>query len=163
MATFNGETLVITLDSGVTDISVQDDLYEAWKDWMLASPLNRKYPPAFRTIGGDPLSPVINAGAYFFLQNDLGWRIKPPEEDITIYLSGNLAAEDSSIDMFIPTTGTFTTALIGLQPVTQIAGGGATAAEVADAVWDEQLSEHTTTGSTGKQLQDIPTEQIFVI
>lgn len=32
--------------------------------------------------------------------------------------------------------------------------GGATAAEIADAVWDETKSSHTTAGTFGKSLQD---------
>lgn len=35
--------------------------------------------------------------------------------------------------------------------------GGASATEIADAVWDEVLSSHTTTGTTGKTLKDIKT------
>jgi len=115
--TFNGETLTITLESGITEVDVQENLYEEWKIWMLSG--NMRYPAAFRTIGGDPLSAIINAGSYFFLQNNLGWRIKPPEEDITVYLTGNLAVEDTSLPAFIPTIGTFTAAILGLQPVTQ--------------------------------------------
>ena len=119
MPTFNGDTLTITLDSGVTEVDVVNDVYKAWKDWMLASPLNRKYPQAFVSDGGNPLSSIINQGSYIFLQNDAGWRIKPPEEDITVYLTGNLAVADTTLPAFVPTDGTFTAAIIGLQPITQ--------------------------------------------
>jgi hypothetical protein len=117
--TFDGTTTTITLESGITEIDIVDDIYSAWKDWMLASPLNRKYPQAFRSDGGSPLSSIINQGSYIFLNNTAGWRIKPPEEDITIYLTGNLAVEDTSLPAFIPTTGDYTAAILGLQPVTQ--------------------------------------------
>lgn len=118
MPTFDGDNLVIILDSGITTVDVEADLYSEWKEWFLLSN-NSKYPPAFRTSGGDPLTPGIDAGAYFFLRNDLGWRIRPPEENITIYIVGNLAPEDSELDVLIPTTGAFTTAIFGLQPITQ--------------------------------------------
>ncbi len=114
---FDGPTKTITLSSGETQVAA-GDIYSRWKDWVALSD-NAKYLPAFRTIGGDPLSAIINAGSYFFLRNDLGWRMKPPEEDITIYLSGNFVAQDSLIDAIIPTTGAFTASIIGLQPVTQ--------------------------------------------
>jgi hypothetical protein len=84
---FDGDNLLITLDSGITEVDVVDDLYRAWKDWMLETPLNRRYPQAFVSDGGNPLTAVINQGSYIFLQNQYGWRIKPPEEDITIYLT----------------------------------------------------------------------------
>lgn len=118
MPTFDGENLIITLDSE-SNISWVDDVYSPWKDWMLSSPLNRRYPEAFRSSGGDPLNTLLNQGAYIFLQNQYGWRIKPPEEDITIWAVGNLAAEDSSIASFLPTTGGYTTQVLGLQPITQ--------------------------------------------
>lgn len=118
MPTFDGENLIITLDSGITTVDVEIDLYSEWKEWILLS-TNSKYPPAFRTVGGDPLTPGIDAGAYFFIRNDLGWRIKPPEENITVYIVGNLAPEDSGLDVLIPTTGAFTAAIFGLQPITQ--------------------------------------------
>jgi len=112
----NGETLIITLESGVTSID-WIDVYSDWKNWLLEG--NLGYPQAFRTTGGDPLNAFLNAGAYWFLRNDLGWRIKPPEEHITILASGNLAPEDSNADMFLPTTGAYTTQILGLQPITQ--------------------------------------------
>lgn len=118
MPTFDGIDLVITLDSGVTSID-WIDLYSSWKNWLLESGTNRGYPQAFRTTGGDPLNALLNAGSYWFLRNDLGWRIRPPEENITILAAGNLAPEDADTDMFLPTIGTYTTQILGLQPITQ--------------------------------------------
>jgi len=115
--TFNGATRVITLSPGESEVDVSE-IYAAWKTWAAQSD-NLGFLQAFRTVGGDPLSAIINAGAYYFLRNDLGWRIKPPEENITVYLTGNLAVQDSSLPAFLPTDGTFTVALLGLQPVTQ--------------------------------------------
>ena len=51
MPTFDGDNLTITLDSGVTSVDVIDHIYEPWKDWMLLSHQNRKYPQAFRSDG----------------------------------------------------------------------------------------------------------------
>ena len=116
---FDGDNLLITLDSGVTEVDVVNDLYRAWKDWMLLTPLNRRYPQAFISDGGNPLTSIINQGSYIFLNNTAGWRIKPPEENITIFLTGNLAALDIGIETIIPTVGNFTAAILGLQPITQ--------------------------------------------
>jgi len=117
MPSFNGETLLITLDSGVTEIDAEIDLYKPWKQWVLQG--NMRYPQAFRTIGGDALSSTVDAGAYFFLRNDNGWRIKPPEEDISIYVTGNLAPQVSTLPVLLPTDGAYTAGIFGLQPVTQ--------------------------------------------
>lgn len=117
--TFDGENLIITLPSGVYQIDVVADIYGEWKTWYLASPANRKYPKALGVLGGDPLSAIINAGTYIFLENDTGWRIKPAEENGTWFFNGNLAPRDSTRDVFVKTIGTYNTQVIGLQPITQ--------------------------------------------
>ena len=119
MPDYDGVNLIITLDSGVTEVDIINDVYVPWKDWMLVSPVNRKFPAAFRSDGGATLTTVLNQGSYIFLANDAGWRLRPPEEDITIYFTGNLAVEDVSLPAFIPTLGNFTTAIVGIQPITQ--------------------------------------------
>ena len=119
--TFDGDTLTITLGTptdGVLNLDVQDDLYSDWKEWMVTSD-NIKYPPAFRTVGGDSLTTNVDAGAYYFLRNDYGWRIKPSEYDQTIYVIGNLVAQDSALPLAVPTTGGYTVLMLGLQAVTQ--------------------------------------------
>lgn len=146
MPTFDGDNLIITLDSGVTDVDVKADLYSEWKEWQLIGS-NIKYPNAFRTIGGDPLTPGINAGAYFFIRNDLGWRIKPPEEDITIYVVGNLAPQDSSLPILIPTTGNFRVLVAGLQPITQSVEAVLTLQQ--EVSYDGAVAIDTTAGSAG--------------
>lgn len=117
--TFDGPNLLIILEAGATQIDVEVDLYSAWKTWALASSENRKHPQAFRTVGGDELTPGVDAGAYFFLLNNLGWRIRPAEEDATILLTGNLAPEKSALPILVPTLGAYTVLVDGLQPITQ--------------------------------------------
>lgn len=117
MITFDGPNKIITLDSGVTSVDALE-IYSRWKDWVQED-RNAVYHPAFRTIGGDPVSPGINAGIYYFLRNDLGWKIKPPEEHINIFLSGNLVPESFGVSTFLPTNGAYTSAIIGIQPITQ--------------------------------------------
>jgi len=120
MPTFDGANKLITLDaptSGVLDVNVEQDLYSDWKEWVLLSD-NAKFLPAFRGAGGDPLTPGVEAGAYFFLRNDLGWRIISSDADQTVNYSGNLVGEDSSTTLINATPGR-TVLHLGLQPVTQ--------------------------------------------
>lgn len=120
MTTFNGATLVITLDnpvSGVLNVDVETDLYSEWKLWAKTGD-NLKFPPAFRNAGGDPLSTGIEAGAYFFLRNDLGWRIISSDANQTINYLGNLVGESSALPIINVTPGRSVLHL-GLQPVTQ--------------------------------------------
>lgn len=134
---FDGDNLIITLHAGgaAHTIKAQDDLYSDWKEWMLLGD-NRKYPPAFRTTGGDELVVGQNAGSYYFLQNQSGWRIRPAEENSTINFIDSLIAEDSTLPLLIPTVGTFTVFVNGLQPITQTVDGGAGAS--AQEVWEYQ-------------------------
>jgi len=109
-ATFDGTLRLITLESGVTEVDVQVDLYSDWKEWVVQGS-NAMYPPAFSTLGGEPLGGGASIAPYFFLRNDLGWRIKPPEEDIEITLDGNLFGYDEDIPIFIMTYGTYDTVI----------------------------------------------------
>ncbi len=43
---------------------------------------------------------------------------------------------------------------LGTQSYIETAAGGASAADIADAVWDEVISGHNSTGTTGKTLKD---------
>jgi hypothetical protein len=47
---------------------------------------------------------------------------------------------------------TFNTATDSLEAIANSGGGGPTAADIADAVWDESLASHLTAGSTGEAL-----------
>lgn len=117
-AEFFGESLRCVLPSGVDEIDIEAGVYSQWKEWTKIGD-NAKYPPMFRTVGGDPLTPGIDAGAYFFMQNQYGWRIRPAEEDATVLITGNLAPEDSTLPLAVETLGAFTVLLLGLQPITQ--------------------------------------------
>lgn len=121
MATvFDGNTLIITLDTptnGVLTVNVQR-LYSEWKEWQLSSFQNMGYPPAFRPDGGSDLTPGIKQGAYYFLRNDLGWRIQSTDESQTVYIIGNLTPQDSTLPVTIERAGR-TVAYQGLQPITQ--------------------------------------------
>ena len=125
--TFNGADLCIELETLVTSVDAKVDLYSEWKDWFKLSD-NAKYPFAFGTTGGDSTTATGTVAPFFFLRNDLGWRICPPEEDIEITIVGNLYPRDSSIAMFTATTGGYTV-LINIERdassvVEEVAGAG---------------------------------------
>lgn len=107
---FDGARRLITILSGEKQVSASIDLYSDWKEWA-REPDNLKYPPAFRTIGGELIGGGVQVGAYFFLQNQDGWRIKPPEENIDVTIDGNLYGEDPTRPLFSPTDGPFNTSI----------------------------------------------------
>ena len=118
--TFDGDNLIVTLNAGgaVHTVDWQTDVYSDWKVWVKTA-TNSRYAPAFAPDGGNPLTPGIDQGAYYFFRNDLGWRMKPAEEDSTITVTGNLVPSDATLPILIPTTGAFTVGIFGLQPITQ--------------------------------------------
>ena len=119
---FDGVNRIITLEAvvnGVLTVDVLEDLYEDAKDWYRATSENRKVPFPFVSDGGNPLTSIINQGAYIFLNNVAGWRIKPAENEGTYFFIGNLAVLDTELPALVPTDGGFTVGIFGLQPVTQ--------------------------------------------
>jgi hypothetical protein len=152
--TFDGPNKLIIVNSGVTELSVQIDLYSDWKEWWGLGD-NSKYFAAFRTIGGDPLSPSVSVGDYYFLQNqvtDGGWRIRPYEGDHVLTITGNLVPEDATKALFTSTLGDWNV-LITLQTssLTQTAGG-TTPSEIGAAVWDPLATLYNTPGTMGAKL-----------
>lgn len=101
--TFDGNTKIIQVDSGVTSINVQD-VYSRWKDWVLLSD-NAKWNKAFRVVGGDPIGATQTAPAYFFLVN--GWTIRPDDTSGSheLEVSLNLYSDPESAPRFTAVSG----------------------------------------------------------
>jgi hypothetical protein len=95
---FDGNTKRIIITSPTTTVSVKNDIYSAWKEWVLISD-NSKYPQALRSIGGDPVGGGQYAGDIYFLMNN--WQI---ELDTIIKVTGTLF-HDNGIEPFIVNSG----------------------------------------------------------
>lgn len=102
-ATFDGANKFIQLPS-IGSFDTQTNLYGAWKEWV-AQGDNAKFLPAFDTTGGDPVGANQEIAPYFFCRNDLGWRIKMPQADGEIILSGNLFPRDPNTELFLTSNG----------------------------------------------------------
>lgn len=101
--TFDGANLQVLLPN-IGTFDAEENLYSAWKEWVSQSD-NAKYPPAFDTTGGDNVGGGQVIAPYFFCRNDLGWRIKMPNENGEIVLSGNLFPRDARLPLFEQTIG----------------------------------------------------------
>lgn len=155
---FDGPNKLITLNNVTLDTVA--NLYSRWKDWVKLTD-NAKFLPAFSEVGGENLGGGLQSGINIFLRNDLGWRIKPPEQNILITLAGNLYPNDPDIASFLPTTGAYDS-LIRLNLSANLlqvdsGGGGLTAAQV----WAHDVSTATAEGSAGLKLKDALSKMFF--
>lgn len=162
--TFDGDALTITIgyDGPQTAITAQD-IYSRWKDWTLLGD-NLKYLPAFAaSVGGNPLGGGLFLSGYFFLRNDLGWRIIPAQQNHELQIGGDLYPQDPDDD-FVTSPGGGVTVLVTFQrsaasylTVTDGTGGGTveapTANENAAAVWDRASAAHTDPTTMGGMLR----------
>ena len=139
-ATFDASAKLITLTeapvSGKVTLDVQIDLFsDSKEDWKANLNLN-KYKFLFRdTFGGQDLGGDLFAGAYYFMDNISGWRIKPYEADHELIVNGNLFGVDPSAPIFIPTTGEFTVLMrLNTSQLTQsvLSGSGVTEQDKID-------------------------------
>ena len=95
---------LIIINSGITGLNAEVDLYSDLKaDWIANTNGELGFEFPFRTAGGDTLPGGLEAGAFFFLRNDLGWRIRPYEVDHELTITGNLYPESVSLPVIVPT------------------------------------------------------------
>ena len=85
---FDGENKLIFIDPSVSELSVKEDIYSDWKEWILVRD-NSKYLPAIRTIGGDNTTVGQKAGDIYFLINE--WRLYI---DHTVLIDGVIFSDD---------------------------------------------------------------------
>lgn len=136
---------LIVIEPAVETVDVLGDLYSAAKrQWLNDEVLNRFAFP-FRIFGGDPLGGDLTAGAYVFLQNQNGWRIRPAEADGELTVVGNLYAEDAELPVFTPTLGGFTVPVfLERSSLTQSVTVDGSAP--ADAVWSLEEKDDVVSG-----------------
>jgi hypothetical protein len=89
--TFDGTRRTITINPQVHELNVKEDIYSAWKEWMQIRD-HSKFPPAFRTIGGDPVGGGLNAGDIYFLTNE--WQIVVPQN---VRINGVIYHDDAPL------------------------------------------------------------------
>jgi hypothetical protein len=99
--TFDGDNRIVIVNPGILELSVKDDVYSSWKEWIKLEDYS-KYEPAMRVVGGDPTVGGRFLGATFFLIN--GWKIRTWEGNHRLVITGNLYSDDGQ-DAFLDTLG----------------------------------------------------------
>ena len=106
--TFDGPNrLIIPADPPVDGLIhlTAEDIYSWWKQWVKTS--DAKWAPAFRVVGGDPITQTNSVTPYFFLTN--GWRVRPYETSHQFEIDGALVVDGGGYPV-IPTLGTYNVA-----------------------------------------------------
>lgn len=104
--TFDGPTKLITIGyDGPTTVVSWQQIYSRWKDWV-ASGAGPQWDEAFSpSIGGNDLGDGISLDGYFFIRNDLGWRVIPADIDHALVVDGNGYGFDPSTAVYLPRSG----------------------------------------------------------
>jgi hypothetical protein len=154
-ATFDTVNKLIVLDvvapvSSRVAVDTQVDLYsDAKEDWQADAFAAFVFP--FTTIGGNELGGGLEAGDYYFLRTDLGWRIRPFEQSHTLTITGNLYPIDAADDLIVPTSTSVTVAAIfERSQLTQTVQDQIDA--TASAVWQVPV-DGVTSGSFGEVMR----------
>lgn len=156
---FDGPNKWIVINEGFTTINVQEDIYSAWKEWVIQLD-NSKYDQALTAIGGDPITESTSVGITYFLEN--GWRIKLPESDGDYIVEGNLYTREPGQSPYVSPTGDFDTTVefVRSNIVDLITISGNTSLSNSDlvaigvAVWDTLLVDATVSQSFGEHVRD---------
>ena len=127
---FDGVNKLITepAGSGDTVYDVGNDIYSAWKRWVLSGD-GTGYSPAFVIEGGTPIgSTGLFTGTTYILTN--GWKIRAANHDHLLTLNGNLFSDDGVVT--VPAVSANTTVFVNSSVNAQgVAVSGASAVELA--------------------------------
>ena len=136
-ATFDGINLLVNTPAGVTGMDAQEDFYEPWKVFLntpgVGGESNRGFPQLFRPIAGDDITAGFKYLGMFFMQNQNGWRMRLPDENITLTITGNMALQDTSVPFFTPRAGR-TGAILGLPTFATTAETGISGLTAAESL-----------------------------
>ena len=92
MATISFDGPNKTIDMGydaATTLVTAAQIYSRWKEWVQNG--NAQWDEAFsQSVGGNDLGGGVSLDGYYFLRNDLGWRIRAADLDHKLVIDGQL-------------------------------------------------------------------------
>jgi len=128
--TFDGTNKIIILDSGITSYTATE-LYSEWKQWVISG-VGASIEAAYSVSGNIPVGGGVATGAFFILIN--GWKIRPPEENLIINISGNIYAQDGILTL--PTLGNFTSQINITRATDSTITSGGTGGTTPEEIYD---------------------------
>lgn len=146
-------TVTIGYDAPITSISATA-IYSAWKDWVAAD--HAQFAPAFgESVGGNELTATTELAGYFFLRNDLGWRLAPAPQGYEIRISGDLYPFDTATPWLIGSGSAHAVQFVLQRSAASLVMAGGDPDVIAQAVWDRSMAHHSIVGSFGKRLRSL--------
>lgn len=143
---FDGINKRIILEESTISSST---LWSEWVRWLDEDPINTKWLPAMKQVGGDDLGSGLLIPPYIFLIN--GWRIRPMEMNHLLVITGNVFV-DGGGQPVVNTLGSYNVSVQYTVPV-QAQGYSTTSSGssiTADQIWN--YAERTLTASTTSSL-----------
>ena len=161
---FDGYNKIIYVAEGVRTLDVKDDIYSAWKEWVLGSveePAASSWPDAISAIGGEPLNDTLNVGSTFFLEN--GWRIQPvaTKTPYILTVNGNIYTREAGGNPFLFAEGVsvnLTRSNIVDQVVATSTITETDYANIAQNVWQYGTINNTGSATYGRLVKDIDSD-----
>jgi hypothetical protein len=116
------------------------EIFSRWEDWAAMAD-NAKYGMVIRQVGGDDLGGGLSIPPYYFLQG--AWRVRPMEADHDLMITGNLFVDGGGTPV-VRTLGLYQvnvnyTVPVQAQGISTTGSTGPTAADIATAVWGNQV------------------------
>lgn len=102
--TFDGINKLIIVDSWITELDAEIDIYSDWKEWVILSD-NTKYLPALSALWGEDIGWGRFNGKTFFILN--WWKLRPQEASHELIISWNIFWE-AWVKFIIPVLWAFT-------------------------------------------------------
>lgn len=161
---FDGYNKIIFVAEGVTTLNVKDDVYSAWKEWLLGNvenPNGNSWPLAISVIGGEPLNDTLNVGSTFFLEN--GWRIQPVPSSVPYILTveGNIFTREAGGNPFLFAEGVSVN-LLRSNIVDQVVATSTITetdySNIAQNVWQYGTINNTGSATYGRLVKDIDSD-----
>lgn len=149
--TFDGPNKIIDIgyDSAITTVSAVD-IYSRWKDWVTAG--NAQYVQAFDlSVGGNDLGGGASLDGYLFLRNDLGWRIRPADQDHILIMDGQLYGYSAGTAKYLTRSGRTINIQESQSSRSQVVQGG-DPPSIAAAVWSSVAATFNVAGTMGEAL-----------
>ena len=151
---FDGQKRLIVIAEGITSLDVREDIYEAWKEWVM-NPVygGARFPEAISVVGGDPITDRLFVGSTFFLEN--GWRIQPWDGRYILDIVGNIYTRETGENPINPVAGvtislTRSNIVDGVNTITD-----SDIQAMASAVWNSLRSEYNVEGSFGQGITSV--------